>query len=128
MEIMKLNTIILLRIIQNIFFLFIFNKKQIEEENEVGEEDVNHDLLCRFVTDSSGKKIGESVSIDEDIMIIKSGAKFLGVPLKHIKESKKNVIVKGILDFDKAFEMGEKWRKASFSEMEEKLQGNDDEL
>ena len=118
----SINNILLQKIL--VFFaIFLFNKKKIKENEQEENEQIVNDLLCRFVTDGSGKKIGESVSINEDIMIIKSGAKFLGIPLKHIKENKKNLIVKGVLDFDKAYEMGEKWREASFKEFQDESEG-----
>lgn len=123
---MSLIDIIDLNYIAIYFGIFIFTKKANKEVEEEEDEQIYNDLLCRFVTDTSGKKIGESVSIDEDIIIIKSGSKFLGVPLKHIKETKKNIIVKGVFDFDKAYEMGEKWRKSSFNEIDNELKGNGD--
>lgn len=102
--------------------LFFFSKRK-NKEREEETENKNNSLLCRFVTDGSGKKIGESVSINEDIMIIKAGGRFLGVPLKHIEETKKTIMVKGVVDFDKAYEMGEKWRKASLSELSNESKG-----
>ena len=96
--------------------MFFFNRKKSDiTENEEGHEYDN--LLCRFVTDGTGRKIGESVSVDDDILIIKSGSKFLGVPLKHIEEKGKTILVKGLVDYDKAYEMGEEWRKESFREI-----------
>ena len=112
-------------LIQNIvanFGIFFFTKKKNKEKEDENDQ-MENTLLCRFVTDHSGKKIGESVSIDEDIMIIKSGSRFLGVPLKHIEEQEKNIVVKAIIDFDKAYEMGEKWRKASLSELDNEPEG-----
>ena len=73
--------------------------------------------MCRFVLDGIGRKIGESVAVDEDIVIIKSGTKYLGVPLKHIEEEGKTLLVKGLVDQDKAEIMGEKWRHESFKEI-----------
>lgn len=107
---------ILLVTLGGIFFFTRKKSKKIEDE-----PDQEHDnLLCRFVTDGAGRKIGESVSLDEDILIIKSGDKFLGVPFKHIEEEGKTILVKGLVDFDKAYEMGEKWRKESFREINQK--------
>ena len=117
---MKLKDSIFLITITTKLVVFIFSKKKDKEEES---ENVNNSLLCRFVTDGSGKKIGESVSINEDIMIIKSGKRFLGVPLKHIEENKKTIMVKGMVDFDKAYEMGEKWRKASLNELSSESEG-----
>jgi len=115
------NTLLIQTIIAK-FGIFFFTKRKNKEKEDENEQ-MNNTLLCRFVTDHSGKKIGESVSIDEDIMIIKSGSRFLGVPLKHIEEQEKTIMVKAIIDFEKAYEMGEKWRKASLSELEHKSEG-----
>ena len=48
---------------------------------------------------------------------LKSKKTYLGVPLKHVEDKEKALLVKGLVDFDKAIEMGEKWRKESFHEM-----------
>ena len=68
-------------------------------------------LLCRFVVDGAGRNIGESITIKEDILIVKKGEKFLGIPIKHIENQGKTLLVKGFIDIDKAEELGEKWRK-----------------
>ena len=121
------TNILLLQTISANFGVFFFTKKKNKEKEEENDQ-MNNTLLCRFVTDHSGKKIGESVSINEDIMIIKSGSRFLGVPLKHIEEKEKTLMVKALLDFNKAYEMGEKWRKASLSELENEPEGNQNGL
>jgi hypothetical protein len=69
------------------------------------------------VVDGSGKKLGESVSVDHDVLIIKSGTFFLGVPLKHVETGEKTLVVRGLVDFTKAYELGEKWRKESYREL-----------
>jgi len=80
-------------------------------------ENIDPSIICKFVIDGTGKKIGESVSIDHDVLIIKSGSQFLGIPLKHIEPVEKTIMVKGLIDFTKAYELGEKWRKESYREM-----------
>jgi len=100
--------------IGNIFF---FNKKKEDTETQKNIENVNPSMTCKFVVDGSGKKIGESVSVADDVLIIKSGSLFLGVPLKHVESGEKTLMVKGIFDFTKAYELGEKWRKESYREM-----------
>jgi hypothetical protein len=100
--------------IGNIFF---FNKKKDDIVTQKSIENVDPSMICKFVVDGSGKKIGESVSIDHDVLIIKAGTLFLGVPLKHVESGEKTLMVKGIFDFTKAYELGEKWRKESYREM-----------
>lgn len=99
--------------------LFFLSRKNRKENDEEGEETKRNDLLCRFVLDGTGRKIGESVSMDDDIIIIKSGNKYLGVPLKHIEDKGKTLLVKGLVDFGKAEEMGEQWRRDSFREVDQ---------
>lgn len=110
-----LTSIVVLEIFLGVFYIF---KKSHKTINESEEEDLKkNSLLCRFVLDGAGSKIGESVAIDNDIMIVKKGTKYLGVPLKHIEEEEKTLLVKGLVDHDKAEEMGEQWRKSSFNEI-----------
>jgi hypothetical protein len=101
------------KIIGYIYF-FSENKKSIEDNFDFKNND---DLLCRFVLDGLGIKLGESIALSNDIIIVKSKKKFLGIPLKHIQEKDNNLIVRGLVDKDKAIEIGEKWRKTSLNEM-----------
>jgi hypothetical protein len=104
--------------IQTVGFVYFFsknNKKKTEELEK--EEEYKNSLLCRFVLDGIGKTIGESVAVDEDILIIKSKNKYLGVPLKHIEEDGKTLLVKGLVDHFNAEKMGEKWREGNFKEI-----------
>jgi len=111
-----LSTVIALESIGGVFFFSRGKRKKNEEAEE--EDSYKNNLLCRFVLDGVGRKIGESVAIDDDILIIKSGIKYLGVPLKHIEEEEKTLLVKGLVDQDMAEEMGEKWRRESFREID----------
>jgi len=99
-----------------IFFFSI--KKHKKNDEDVDEEFDKDNLLCRFVLDGFGEKIGESVAIDNDIIIIKAGSKYLGVPIKHVEEEEKTLLVKGLVDQSKAEEMGENWRRKSFDEVD----------
>lgn len=111
-----LSAIIFTGTIGGIFFFSRGKRKKSDEFEE--KEFLKNKLLCRFVLDGIGKKVGESVAIDDDILIIKSGNKYLGVPLKHIEEDEKTLLVKGLIDQKKAEEMGEKWRAESFHEID----------
>jgi hypothetical protein len=110
-----LSTVITLESIGGAFFFSRGKRKKNEEGEE--EDPYKNNLLCRFVLDGVGRKVGESVAIDDDILIIKSGTKYLGVPLKHIEEEEKTLLVKGLVDQDMAEEMGEKWLRESFREI-----------
>jgi hypothetical protein len=97
--------------------LFFFSKKKEITETKKNIETAESSMICKFVLDGTGKKIGESVSIDHDVLIIKSKSQFLGVPLKHVESAEKTLVVKGLFDLTKAYELGEKWRKESYHEM-----------
>ena len=103
--------------LEHIGGIFLFNKKKEIPEQKKIIENVDDSMICKFVLDGVGKKLGESVSIDSDVLIIKSGSRFLGVPLKHVEPLEKTLVVKGLIDFTKAYELGEKWRKESYREM-----------
>ncbi len=97
--------------------MFIFSRRNhTNKANDEEEENFTkqNNLLCRFVFDGTGVKVGETVSLAGDIIIIKNGKKYLGVPLKHIEEEGKTLMVKGLVDLSKAEELGEQWRKSSF--------------
>ena len=105
-------------LLQNIGIVYIFSRNRHKDKEEFEkEQEIKNNLLCRFVFDGIGKKIGESVSVDEDVIIIKSGNKYLGVPLKHIEEEGKTLLVKGLVDDYNAEVMGEKWRRENFKEI-----------
>ena len=107
------NIFTTLKLIRTNNFVFIFSRGKKNEEIDE-EEEYKNSLICRFVLDGTGSKIGESVAIDEDVLIIKSGMKYLGVPVKHIEEEGKTLLVKGLVEHDKAELMGERWRRESF--------------
>jgi len=107
-------------IIECIGVIFFFSRGRRKKREELEEEDsIKNNLLCRFVLDGLGRKVGESVAIDNDILIIKSKSKYLGVPLKHIEEEGKTLLVKGLIDQVNAEIMGEKWRRDSFREIDQ---------
>ena len=120
-----LSIVIGVDVIGRVFFFSRGKQKKNDELEE--EEEYKNRLLCRFVLDGIGRKVGESVAIDDDILIIKSGSKYLGVPLKHIEEEEKTLLVKGLVDKDRAEIMGEKWRRESFRKIDQG-EGEEDEF
>jgi hypothetical protein len=99
-------------------FFFFSRRKHKKNDENTEDEHYKSSLLCRFVLDSLGKKVGESVAIEDDVIIIKDGGKYLGVPIKHIEENEKTLLVKGLFDQTKAEEMGEKWREKEFKNID----------
>jgi hypothetical protein len=112
----SISSVFLLNIKRGSLFFFTKNPRH---PDEFDSDHAYDHLLCRFVTDSTGRKIGESIAVSEDILIIKRGVKFMGVPLKHVEDQNKTILVKGLINFDKAYELGEEWRKSSFQDLDE---------
>jgi uncharacterized protein YneF (UPF0154 family) len=112
--VLRINVVLLTSYIGGLFF---FSRKKEPSEMKKNIDNVEPSIICKFVLDGSGKKLGESVSVADDVLIIKSGSLFLGVPMKHVESVDKTLVVKGIFDFTKAYELGEKWRKESYREM-----------
>ena len=98
-----------------LFFSGIIKKKDKANLNIDSKKD---SLLCRFVKDGLGVMLGESIALNDDVIIIKNGKKYLGIPLKHVSEKDDSLIVKGLVDKKKALQMGEKWRESSFNKIE----------
>lgn len=70
-----------------------------------------HELISKFVVDKEGNRIGETISIERDLVIIKKENKYIAIPLKHIEASKDQVRIRGIVEWDNAIKMGEQWKK-----------------
>jgi hypothetical protein len=98
-------------------FLFIFSKHKQRKEDHEKEEEYKFNLLCRFVINGIGKTVGESIAVNNDLLIIKTNDKYLGVPLKHIQDNGKTLLVKGLIDNSNAEFMGKKWREENFKEI-----------
>ncbi len=70
-----------------------------------------YSLISKFVVDKEGNRIGETISMEGDLVIIKKEKKYLAIPLKHIEASKDQVRIRGIVEWDNAIKMGEQWKK-----------------
>ncbi|MCD6481325.1 MAG: hypothetical protein J7L31_03515 [Thermoplasmata archaeon] len=68
--------------------------------------------VARFVVDSQGKRIGESISVFEDMLIIKKGEKFYAIPFKHVEMRGEEIRVRGIVQWDKAEALAKRWKNA----------------
>ncbi len=68
-------------------------------------------LLSRFVVDKNGDRVGESISVHRDLLIIKREGDYYAVPLQHVDASGEELRVKGIVQWEKAAEMAEEWKQ-----------------
>jgi hypothetical protein len=90
--------------------LMIFKGFQ-SKQRKTTDDTQKYDLICKFVFDGLGHPIGESICIEQDLMIVKTDDSFLGIPLKHVESDGKKVVVKGLVDRKNAKRLGERWRK-----------------
>lgn len=68
-------------------------------------------LLSRFVVDKDGNRVGESISVYKDLLIIKREGDYYAVPLKHVDASGEELRVRGVVQWKKAAEMAEEWEQ-----------------
>jgi hypothetical protein len=68
-------------------------------------------LVPRFVVDNDGKRIGESISVYDDLLVIKKKGKFYAIPLKHVEVRKKELYLRGVVQWDVAEKLATEWKK-----------------
>lgn len=68
-------------------------------------------LISRFVVDINGKKIGESISLFGDMLIIKKEDGYYAIPLKHVERRGEEIHLKGVIQWDRAEELAKEWMK-----------------
>ena len=68
-------------------------------------------LLSRFVVDKEGRRMGESISVYKDLLIIKRNGKFYAIPLKHVEVGKEELHVKGVVQWEIAEKLAKEWKK-----------------
>lgn len=78
----------------------------------------NTELLSRFVHDAEGSTIGETMTVTEDEVVIKQEDSFLAVDPEQVIEKDGNLRLDPNVDWERAEERGENWRKANFDRME----------
>ncbi|MBE0523793.1 MAG: hypothetical protein IBX40_05600 [Methanosarcinales archaeon] len=66
------------------------------------------DIICKFVVQGK-KRIGETISIDSGLLILKSGGENLSIPVASILEISKEEVKVGEFDRDKALALGDEW-------------------
>ncbi len=79
-----------------------FFKKSKERENDPS------DCTCKFVV-LDGEKIGESISLYDECLLVKHGSDIFGIPKDRIIAVSEEIIV-GEFDKKEAVTIGKKWR------------------
>jgi len=104
----------------NIISLWSFNILLLQKSSKKNVSDTyedDNDLLARFVINSQGVKIGESIAVHDDILIVKDKDVLLGIPLKHVSFEGKKLLAKGLIDTTKAKKLGNTWKKEAYKEI-----------
>lgn len=77
-------------------------------------EDTSEYLIPRFVINKNGERIGETIGMDGQKIILKKDGNFYSVPLSVLDERLGELIIEKDIDWGKAKILGERWRKKSF--------------
>ncbi len=85
---------------------------EMPEEEKAAHEDAP-DILCQFVFNGKGEKVGETIAFDGDLVIIKAKEKYYAVPLKHVETKDGRLTVMGVTDWTIAEQLAEKWKDRS---------------
>lgn len=75
------------------------------------------DVLSRFVFDAAGEKVGETVAMDGDKVIIKHGATFSAVPRRSLSEGDEGFNLAADVDLDAARAAGADWKARQHKEI-----------
>jgi len=78
------------------------------------KEDLYESLIPRFVVNKSGEKIGETIGMDGQRIILKKNSDFYSIPVSVLDEHLGELIIEKDIDWEKAKALGERWRKKSF--------------
>ncbi len=82
------------------------------------EEIEDTELISRFVMDTDGSQVGETMSVTEGEVILKREDGFYAVPPDAIIEKSGTLLADGNLDWEKAREAGQRWEEENLDRME----------
>lgn len=81
---------------------------------EKKKEDISESLIPRFVINKNGEKIGETIGMDGQRIILKKDNNFYSIPVSVLDERLGELVIEKDTDWEKAKALGERWRKKSF--------------
>ena len=81
---------------------------------EKKKEDISESLIPRFVINKNGERIGETIGMDGQRIILKKDSDFYSIPVSVLDEHLGELIIEKDIDWEKAKALGERWRKKSF--------------
>ncbi|MBN1540491.1 MAG: hypothetical protein JW939_10130 [Candidatus Thermoplasmatota archaeon] len=68
------------------------------------------EYLSRFLKDGDGTIKGETIDIDGDELVLKSGGDFFMIPISSVELASDFLLLNGNVDWKRAKELGERWR------------------
>lgn len=74
-------------------------------------DEAHEGLLLRFVTDEQGNRLGETVAVDGDRVVLKVKDGFVAVPADKIKAAGSSLQLDYGVDWTEAKQVGEAWRE-----------------
>ncbi len=75
-------------------------------------------FLARFVENTDGETLGETVGIDDDQIILKGDDGFLALSTEEVLQKDGDLVADPNIDWDRAEEAGEAWRQAQEDAMQ----------
>ena len=75
------------------------------------QENPGDRLVLKFVEDPSGQRVGETVAVEGDELIIKDAQGFLAVPVASVTEAGEGLKLNAPIDEPAARQRGEAWRE-----------------
>ncbi len=86
------------------------------------DEALKVDYLCKIVK-CQGKKIGESITVDEERLLVKNKNEILAIPLKKVVEVSEENIVVDKFNKREAKKTGKSWKKEGTDKLKFDEQG-----
>lgn len=87
------------------------------------EEVENASLLSRFVLNAKGETVGETLSIDDEHVVLKKDGRFFVVSPEHVLAKDGMLIADANIDWDEAGRAGDAWRETSEDRIEYDAEG-----
>ena len=86
-------------------------EEQLPEDVKWLEDDPHDEILSRFIFNSKGEQVGETIGVEGKQLIVKNREKFYSIPFNSIHEKNDELVLKKKVNWERAEKKGEKWRK-----------------
>ncbi|MBN1390838.1 MAG: hypothetical protein JXA22_09395 [Candidatus Thermoplasmatota archaeon] len=86
-------------------------KKKAKTQMDFDPLEFKDEYLSRFLKDGEGAVKGETIDLEGDDLVLKNGDDFFRIPISSVTLSDNSLMVTEVIDWERAREMGERWRK-----------------